>query len=79
MITAFAGPKSAEAFLLNDDQWRWGFGTFSIVLPVVAAPLYALLRYNLQKAKRQGLLARESSDRSVLESIKWGLIEFDGK
>ncbi|KAG8672853.1 hypothetical protein FPOAC2_06265 [Fusarium poae] len=77
MITAFAGPKSAEAFLLNDDQWRWGFGTFSIVLPVVAAPLYALLRYNLQKAKRQGLLARESSDRSVLESIKWGLIEFD--
>ncbi|XEV02586.1 hypothetical protein FSHL1_007873 [Fusarium sambucinum] len=77
MITAFAGPKSAEAFLLNGDQWRWGFGTFSIVLPVVAAPLYALLRYNLQKAKKQGLLARESSGRSVLESIKWGLIEFD--
>ncbi|RGP80021.1 siderophore iron transporter mirb [Fusarium longipes] len=77
MITAFAGPKSAEAFLRNDDQWRWGFGTFSIVLPVVAAPLYALLRYNLQKAKKQGLLARESSGRSLMESIKWGLIEFD--
>lgn len=77
MITAFAGPKSAEAFLLNGDQWRWGFGTFSIVLPVVAAPLYALLRYNLQKAKKQGLLVQESSGRSVMESIKWGLIEFD--
>ncbi|KAJ4003485.1 hypothetical protein NW752_012102 [Fusarium irregulare] len=77
MITAFAGPKSAEAFLLNGDQWRWGFGTFSIVLPVVAAPLYALLRYNLRKAKKQGLLARESSGRSLLESIKWGLVEFD--
>ncbi|KAJ4118877.1 hypothetical protein NW768_010616 [Fusarium equiseti] len=77
MITAFAGPKSAEAFLRNGDQWRWGFGTFSIVLPVVAAPLYALLRYNLQKAKKQGLLARESSGRSLMESIKWGLVEFD--
>ncbi|GKU07045.1 siderophore iron transporter mirb [Fusarium langsethiae] len=77
MITAFAGPKSAEAFLLNGDQWRWGFGTFSIVLPVVAAPLYALLRYNLQKAKKQGLLVHESSGRSVMESIRWGLIEFD--
>ncbi|RBR20921.1 uncharacterized protein FIESC28_05073 [Fusarium coffeatum] len=77
MITAFAGPKSAEAFLLNGDQWRWGFGTFSIVLPVVAAPLYALLRYNLRKAKKQGLLAREPSGRSLLENIKWGLVEFD--
>jgi MFS family permease len=79
MITAFAGPKSAEAFLLNGDQWRWGFGTFSIVLPVVALPLYALLRYNLQKAKKQGLLVRQPSGRSFLENIKWGLIEFDGE
>ncbi|KAM0350531.1 hypothetical protein ACHAPU_003013 [Fusarium lateritium] len=77
MITAFAGPKSAEAFLLNGDQWRWGFGTFSIVLPVVALPLYALLKYNLQKAKKQGLLAREPSGRSLMQNIKWGLIEFD--
>ncbi|KAL4731635.1 hypothetical protein ACLX1H_000611 [Fusarium chlamydosporum] len=77
MITAFAGPKSAEAFLRNDNQWRWGFGTFSIVLPVVAAPMYALLRYNLQKAKKQGLLVRQSSGRTLMENIKWGLIEFD--
>ncbi|CVK95610.1 related to major facilitator MirA [Fusarium mangiferae] len=77
MITAFAGPKSAEAFLRNGDQWRWGFGTFSIVLPVVAIPMYVLLRFNLQKAKKQGLLVNESSGRSFLENIKWGLIEFD--
>ncbi|KAM0559939.1 hypothetical protein ACHAPJ_003890 [Fusarium lateritium] len=77
MITAFAGPKSAEAFLRNDRQWRWGFGTFSIVLPVVALPLYALLKYNLGKAKKQGLLVREPSGRTFLENIKWGLVEFD--
>ncbi|KAF5025322.1 hypothetical protein F66182_2607 [Fusarium sp. NRRL 66182] len=71
MITAFAGPKSAEAFLLNGDQWRWGFGTFAIVLPVVALPMYGLLRFNLQKAKKQGLLVREPSNRTLLENIKW--------
>ncbi|KAF4946068.1 hypothetical protein FGADI_11468 [Fusarium gaditjirri] len=59
MITAFAGPKFAEAFLRNGAQWRWGFGTFSIVLPVVAIPMYILLKYSLQKAKKQGLLASE--------------------
>lgn len=79
MITAFAGPKSSEAFL-NNVSWRWAFGSFTIVLPVVAAPMYILLKYQLHKAKKNGLLAvRESTDETLLEKFKRGIVEFDRK
>lgn len=77
IITAFAGPKSAEGFLDNVN-WRWGFGCFSIVLPVVAAPLYGILKWNIHKAKKRGVLVREPSGRSFLQNIWWALVEFDG-
>ena len=77
MVTAFAGPKAAEAFLYHVN-WRWGFGCFCIVLPVIASPLYLLFRFNLAKAKKSGVLIEESSDRTIAQKIKWGLIEFDG-
>ncbi|KAG9251595.1 major facilitator superfamily domain-containing protein [Emericellopsis atlantica] len=77
MITAFAGPKSAEAFL-NGPGWRWGFGAFTIILPVVAAPMYLLLKWNLHKAKKRGLLvAKHTESQSILQTLKWGFIEFD--
>ncbi|KAF5523450.1 Siderophore iron transporter mirB [Colletotrichum aenigma] len=76
IITAFAGPKSAEGFLDNVN-WRWGFGCFSIVLPVVAAPLYGILKWNIYKAKKRGVLVREPSGRSVLQNIWWAPVEFD--
>ncbi|KAF6808556.1 MFS siderophore iron [Colletotrichum musicola] len=76
IITAFAGPKSAESFL-EQISWRWGFGCFSIVLPVVALPLYATLKWNLHEAKTKGLLIREPSGRTFLQSLWWAVIEFD--
>ncbi|EQB49534.1 hypothetical protein CGLO_11126 [Colletotrichum gloeosporioides Cg-14] len=76
IITAFAGPKSAEGFLDNVN-WRWGFGCFSIVLPVVAAPLYGILKWNIHKAKKRGVLVREPSGRSFMQNIWWALVEFD--
>src|SRR5690349_23513272 len=76
MITAFAGAKASEGFYYNIN-WRWGFGCFSIIFPFVAAPLYFLLKFNLRKAKRNGLLAREKSGRTVLQSIWHYTVEFD--
>ncbi|KAF4976531.1 hypothetical protein FZEAL_6823 [Fusarium zealandicum] len=76
MITAFAGSKAAEAFL-EDISWRWGFGAFTIVLPFVAAPMYILLKWNLHKAKKAGILVRQHSNRTWMEKIKWVVIEFD--
>ncbi|KAF3041919.1 hypothetical protein E8E12_007317 [Didymella heteroderae] len=69
IISAFAGPKSAEGFYNNVKNWRWGFGAFAIVVPVVASPLFLILKINLRKAKREGLLAREPSGRNVFQSI----------
>lgn len=77
MITAFAGSKASEGFY-QDISWRWGFGCFAIILPVVAAPLFFVLKTNLRKAKRQGVLGREKSGRTLWQSICHYVVEFDG-
>ncbi|EXJ86882.1 hypothetical protein A1O3_03836 [Capronia epimyces CBS 606.96] len=76
MITAFAGPKASEGFY-EGISWRWGFGCFSIILPVVAAPLFIILKLNLRKAQRQGLLGRERSGRSLWQNALHWVVEFD--
>ncbi|KAL4862127.1 hypothetical protein BDV12DRAFT_179280 [Aspergillus spectabilis] len=76
IITAFAGPKSAEDFY-EKYGWRWGFGCFSIIFPIVAMPLYILFKVNLKKAANQGVLARERSGRTLLQNIWHYVIEFD--
>ncbi|KAH7127882.1 MFS transporter [Dactylonectria estremocensis] len=77
MITAFAGPKAAEDFY-EKVSWRWGFGCFAIILPFVAMPLFFLLRVNLKKARAQGIVAKQPSGRTFLQSIWFYFIEFDG-
>lgn len=78
MITAFAGAKAAEGFY-EDISWRWGFGAFAIIFPIVAAPLYFILKFNVRKAKKQGVLGREKSNRTVFQSIIYYATEFDSK
>ncbi|KAB8237529.1 MFS siderochrome iron transporter MirB [Aspergillus alliaceus] len=76
MITAFAGSKAAEGFL-EHVSWQWGFGAFAIIVPVVAFPLYVVLKYNLRKAEKKGIVIHESSGRTLVENIIHYLIEFD--
>ncbi|KAL4871449.1 siderophore iron transporter mirB [Aspergillus spectabilis] len=77
MITAFAGSKAAEKFLINVD-WRWGFGAFAIIFPFVASPVYFVLRVGMNRAKKQGLIvATESSGRTTLQSVKHYFFAFD--
>lgn len=78
MITAFAGSKASEAFYYH-ISWRWGFGCFAIILPFVAAPLFVLLKVNLRKAEKQGLVFRERSGRTLLQNIWHYTLEFDGE
>ncbi|KAB8230831.1 putative MFS siderophore iron transporter [Aspergillus alliaceus] len=76
IISAYAGPKASEGFYATN--WRWAYGCFAIVLPVVAAPMFCLLRYNRHLAKKNGLLQkRQSSDRTIVQSIIHYAIEFD--
>ncbi|KAF7548845.1 hypothetical protein G7Z17_g6788 [Cylindrodendrum hubeiense] len=74
IITAFAGAKASDNFHLN---WRWGFGCFAIIFPIVAMPLFVLLKVNLSKAKKQGVLVREKSGRTMMQSIWHYAVEFD--
>ncbi|RJE23316.1 transporter [Aspergillus sclerotialis] len=76
IITAFAGPAASEHFYAFN--WRWAYGCFAIILPVIATPMFILLRYNRNKAERKGLLQkRQRSDRTLMQSIVFYIIEFD--
>jgi MFS family permease len=77
IITALAGPKAAEGFYEN-ISWRWAFGCFAIILPFVATPLFLLLLKNERKAKKNGLLVKTPSGRTLPQSIWYYFIEFDG-
>lgn len=58
--------------------YRWGFGVFAIIMPIVCAPLWGLWYYIQQKAERMGLTEkRERSGRTLAQSIVHYAIEFD--
>ncbi|KAJ5374648.1 hypothetical protein N7517_006654 [Penicillium concentricum] len=77
IITAFAGPKVAGLFYANTG-WRWAYGTFAIIFPIVAAPLFFVLKFNLTKAKKgNAVVIRENSGRSFLQSVWFWTLEFD--
>ncbi|XXH03770.1 hypothetical protein Hte_010176 [Hypoxylon texense] len=75
IITAFAGPKAAEKFY--DYNWRWAFGCWAIILPLVALPLFTTLQWNLRKAKKGGKLEQVPSGRTFMQSVWFYVIEFD--
>lgn len=79
IITAYAGPTAAAKFYENN--WRWAYGSFAIILPAFAVPLVLIMKYARSQAKAKGLLppAPEASGRTVLQSIRHYTIEFDGK
>lgn len=79
IATTFAGPAAAQSFY-DEDAVRWGFGTFVILTPVVAAPILILFWYNRRKARKMGLIKkRPSSGRTWYQSIMHYVIEFDGR
>ncbi|KAJ5224516.1 MFS general substrate transporter [Penicillium citrinum] len=56
--------------------YRWGFGVFAIVMPVVSTPLWALWYYIEKKAQKMDLVEK-SSGRTLWQSIVHYFIEFD--
>ncbi|KAL4741516.1 major facilitator superfamily domain-containing protein [Aspergillus similis] len=76
IITAFAGSAASERFYAYN--WRWAYGSFAIILPIVALPMFGILQYNRYKAKQKGLLPKkEYSDRTFAQSIVFYALELD--
>lgn len=76
IATTWIGGPLATAFL-NGPGFRWGFGIFAIVEPLVTLPLFALFIYNYRKAHKAGLIQPRNSGRTALQSVKHYAIEFD--
>jgi MFS family permease len=53
LFTVWIGPIIASALLPN---WRWGYGMWAIIMPVVFLPLALALYLNSRKAKKSGYL-----------------------
>ncbi|KAJ4252893.1 hypothetical protein NW762_010799 [Fusarium torreyae] len=72
----FAGPAAAQAFL-DGSTWRWGYGAFTIIIPVILSPVIAIFTIQLRRAEQKGLYVKDKSNRTWLESIKFWVIELD--
>lgn len=76
IATVWIGGPLATAFL-NGPGFKWGFGTFAIIEPIVTIPIFVLFIYNYRKAKKAGLITPRNSGRTTLQSIAHYAIEFD--
>jgi len=76
IITTWIGGPLATRFY-NGAGFRWGFGAFAIITPIVCTPLFVLFLYNYRKARNLGLMPNHHTDRTTLQSLKHYAIEFD--
>lgn len=78
IATTFLGPPAAQWFLMY-SSWRVAFALFAVSTPLVAAPVFAILRWNTKKAMKLGVLRPRRSKRTWFESLAYYAMEFDGK
>ena len=76
IVTTWIGGPMATSILAGPG-WRWGFGLWAIVTPVVVLPLVALFGWNQHKAKKQGLSTGNSAGTFGLKAIGRFAIEVD--
>jgi len=78
IATTFIGPRAADSFY-HTSGFRWGYGTFTIVTPIIALPILYVLWSNQKKAKARGLYRKEPSGRTLQKNIAHWFWEFDGE
>ncbi|KAJ5643807.1 uncharacterized protein N7484_006314 [Penicillium longicatenatum] len=57
--------------------YRWGFGVFAIVMPVVSTPLWCLWYYIQKRAEKMNFTEKTSSGRSPWQWFIYYCVEFD--
>ncbi|EGX89574.1 siderophore iron transporter mirB [Cordyceps militaris CM01] len=77
IASAFAGPALGKLFY-EQVNFRWAFGAFTIILIASCLPALALMQSMFRKATKQGIIEkREASGRTVWQSVKFYMVEFD--
>lgn len=75
IITTWLGGPISQS-VLEGPGWRWAFGIFCIIIPVVVIPLAALFLWNDHKAKKLGLV-EERKFKWSLSAVKDFCIDVD--
>ncbi|KNG91630.1 siderophore iron transporter mirB [Aspergillus nomiae NRRL 13137] len=75
IIMAFAGAPLSASF--NGLNWRWAYGTIAILLPAVTVPLIIIWELAKRKAQQTETLTPVHAERSLIQHIRYYLIEFD--
>lgn len=78
IVTNFMGPPAAQWFL-RYSSWRTAFALFTVLTPLVAFPVFAVLQFNAYRAKKLGILKPSKSERTWSEAIRHYSVEFDGR
>lgn len=76
ICTAFTASLAAQSYLDN-STWRWGYGSFCIIMFAVLTPLSGIFWFFTRKAQKMGLFVREKSGRTTMQSIVHYFHEFD--
>lgn len=63
--------------ILAGMGYRWGFGIFTIVVPLVCAPWAIIMFYNERKAKKMNLISPQPSRGSFMQKAYSYAVEFD--
>ncbi|THV48775.1 hypothetical protein BGAL_0228g00090 [Botrytis galanthina] len=76
LITCWLSGPISTAFL-NGRGWRWAYGTFAILVPLVTFPLSGLFMWQFLKAKKLDLVPKNDSGRTTWQSTIYYCREFD--
>jgi hypothetical protein len=77
IASTFAGPAIGEMFL--DTNWRWAFGAFIFIFIACSLPATGIMIYMYRKAKATGVIHKQESGRTILQSISHHFVQFDSK
>ncbi|UPX16878.1 uncharacterized protein EKO05_0007261 [Ascochyta rabiei] len=76
IVITFTGPELGQRFLDN-SKWRWGYGAFTIITPFMCIPFWFIFFLMSRCATQQGVVVKEKSGLTILQSVKRCCIEFD--
>ncbi|TGO64077.1 hypothetical protein BELL_1055g00010 [Botrytis elliptica] len=76
LMQAFLSGPISTAFL-NGPGWRWAYGAFAVLVPLVTFPLSGLFMWQFFTAKKLDLIPKNDSGRTTWQSNIYYCREFD--